>query len=61
MTTYIAVSWMARAFYFNNMDREIANEIRDGSVAIQFIRPYNYLIVKMMQAFGKASSACSCS
>lgn len=42
MTTYVAVSWMARAFYFNNLDREIANEIKDGSVAIQFIRPYNY-------------------
>ncbi|NMM52967.1 ABC transporter permease [Paenibacillus aquistagni] len=53
MTTYIAVSWMARAFYFNNLDREIANEIRDGSVAIQFIRPYNYIIVKMMQALGE--------
>ncbi|PYI50635.1 ABC transporter permease [Paenibacillus flagellatus] len=53
MTTYVAVSWMARAFYFNNLDREIANEIRDGSVAIQFIRPYNYLVVKMMQGFGE--------
>jgi ABC-2 type transport system permease protein len=53
MTTYVAVSWMARAFYFNNLDREIASEIRDGSVAIQFIRPYNYLFVKMMQAFGE--------
>lgn len=53
MTTYIAVSWMARAFYFNNMDRDIAMEIRDGSVAIQFIRPYNYLLVKLMQAFGE--------
>jgi ABC-2 type transport system permease protein len=53
MTTYIAVSWMARAFYFNNLDRDIANEIRDGSVAIQFIRPYNYLIVKMTQALGE--------
>ncbi|UHA71810.1 ABC transporter permease [Paenibacillus sp. 481] len=53
MTTYIAVSWMARAFYFNNLDREIANDIRDGSVAIQFIRPYNYVIVKMMQGFGE--------
>ncbi|MFK7697725.1 ABC transporter permease [Paenibacillus sp. HJGM_3] len=53
MTTYVAVSWMARAFYFNNLDREIANEIRDGSVAIQFIRPYNYLYVKMMQGFGE--------
>ncbi len=53
MTTYIAVSWMARAFYFNNLDREIANEIRDGSVAIQFIRPYSYLLVKLMQGLGE--------
>jgi len=53
MTTYIAVSWMARAFYFNNLDREIANEIRDGSVAIQFIRPYSYVVVKMMQGLGE--------
>jgi ABC-2 type transport system permease protein len=53
MTTYIAVSWMARAFYFNNLDRDIANEIRDGSVAIQFIRPYNYLVVKMTQGLGE--------
>lgn len=53
MTTYVAVSWMARAFYFNNLDREIANDIRDGSVAIQFIRPYNYIVVKMMQGLGE--------
>ncbi|GFN31149.1 ABC transporter permease [Paenibacillus xylaniclasticus] len=53
ITTYTAVSWMARAFYFNNLDREIANEIRDGSVAIQLIRPYSYLAVKMMQGFGE--------
>lgn len=53
MTTYVAISWMARAFYFNNLDREIADEIKDGSVAIQMIRPYQYLIVKMMQGLGE--------
>lgn len=53
MTTYVAISWMARAFYFNNLDREISNEIRDGSVAVQMTRPYNYLLVKMMQGFGE--------
>ncbi len=53
MTTYLAVSWMARAFYFNNLDREISTDIRDGSIAIQFIRPYNYIMVKMMQGFGE--------
>ncbi|TBL69394.1 ABC transporter permease [Paenibacillus thalictri] len=55
MTTYVAISWMARAFYFNNLDREIANEIKDGSVAIQFIRPYNYIVVKMMQGLGEGA------
>ncbi len=53
MTTYVAVSWMARAFYFNNLDREIANEIRDGSVAVQLTRPYQYLVVKMSQGLGE--------
>ncbi|WP_434748098.1 ABC transporter permease [Paenibacillus amylolyticus] len=53
MTTYVAVSWMARAFYFNNLDREIAADIRDGSIAIQFIRPINYVMVKMMQGLGE--------
>jgi ABC-2 type transport system permease protein len=53
MSTYVAVSWMARAFYFNNLDREISGEIVDGSVAIQIIRPYSYVLVKMMQGFGE--------
>ncbi len=53
MTTYIAVAWMARAFYFNNIDREIANEIKDGKVAIEMIRPYNYLGMKTMQGLGE--------
>jgi ABC-2 type transport system permease protein len=53
MTSYVAVSWMARAFYFNNIDREMAMEIKDGKVAIEMIRPYNYLVVKLMQALGE--------
>ena len=53
MTTYIAVAWMARAFYFNNIDREIAMEIQDGKVAIEMIRPYNYLGMKTMQGLGE--------
>jgi ABC-2 type transport system permease protein len=53
MTTYVAVAWMSRAFYFNNLDREIAQEIRDGTVAIQLIRPYHYLWVKGFQGLGE--------
>ena len=53
MTSYVAVAWMARAFYFNNLDREMAQEIMEGKVAIELIRPYNYLGMKTMQAFGE--------
>ncbi|SFA56780.1 ABC-2 type transport system permease protein [Anoxybacillus pushchinoensis] len=53
MTTYVAIAWMARAFYFNNIDREIAMEIREGKVAIELIRPYNYLVMKTMQGLGE--------
>ncbi len=56
MTTYLAIAWMARSFYFNNLDREMSTEIRDGSLAIQMVRPYNYLMVKMMQGFGEGLS-----
>ncbi|WP_028390308.1 ABC transporter permease [Bacillus cihuensis] len=53
MTTYVAIAWMARAFYFNNIDREIALEIKEGKVAIELIRPYNYLGMKTMQGLGE--------
>ncbi|MFX3623307.1 MAG: ABC transporter permease [Ectobacillus sp.] len=53
MTTYVAIAWMARAFYFNNIDREIAMEIREGRVAVELIRPYNYLGMKVMQGLGE--------
>ncbi|WP_147535580.1 ABC transporter permease [Bacillus marasmi] len=53
MTTYIAVAWMARAFYFNNLDREMAIEIMEGRVAVELIRPYSYLGMKVMQGLGE--------
>jgi ABC-2 type transport system permease protein len=53
MTTYIAVAWMARAFYFNNLDREMAQEIVEGRVAVELIRPYSYLGMKVMQGLGE--------
>jgi ABC-2 type transport system permease protein len=53
MSTYIAVAWMARAFYYNNIDREMAQEIKEGRVAIEMIRPYHYLLMKTMQGLGE--------
>jgi ABC-2 type transport system permease protein len=60
MVTYIAVAWMARAFYFNNIDREIAQEIKDGKVAVEMVRPYNYLGMKTMQGLGEGIFRLTC-
>lgn len=53
MTSYLAVGWIARAFWFNNLDREIARDIREGQVAIELVRPYNYILAKLAGALGE--------
>lgn len=60
MTTYVAIGWMARAFYYNNIDREIAADIQEGKVAIELIRPYDYLLMKTAQAFGEGLFRFAC-
>lgn len=54
MLSYVIIAWIARAFYFNNVDREISKEIEDGKVALELIRPYNYTAVKVARALGEA-------
>lgn len=54
MATYLAVGWLARACYFNNLDEEIAQEVRDGTVAVQLVRPVPYLGQKLAGAVGEA-------
>lgn len=54
MVTYTAIGWMTRTFYFNNLDREISEDVKNGRVATELIRPYNYQLVKLAQALGEA-------
>ncbi len=54
MITYVIVAWVARSFYFSNLDRRVAGEIRDGKIALELIRPYSYQMVKYARAFGEA-------
>lgn len=54
MLTYVIIAWVVRSFYFSNLDRYIANEIQQGKIALELIRPYNYQLVKFARAFGEA-------
>jgi ABC-2 type transport system permease protein len=54
MITYVIVAWVVRSFYFSNLDRRVAVDIRDGKIALELIRPYSYQMVKYARAFGEA-------
>lgn len=54
MLTYLIVAWVARSFYFNNMDRQISVEIKEGKVAVDLVRPYDYQLARLARALGEA-------
>ncbi|MGQ9629152.1 MAG: ABC transporter permease [bacterium] len=52
--TYTAVAWIVRSFYYNNLDREISQQVVQGSLALELIRPYRYQWAKLSQSFGNS-------
>lgn len=54
MTTYVAVGWIARSFYFNNVDREVAEDVVQGRIALALLRPFSYQAGHVAQAFGES-------
>src|SRR5207247_3406361 len=39
--TYIAVGWIIRSFYFNNIDQDMAQQVMEGKLAMDLIKPVN--------------------
>lgn len=39
MTTYVAVGWIIRSLYFNNIDSEMAEDILEGRITMAMIKP----------------------
>ncbi len=54
MVTYVAVGWMIRSFYFNNIDREMASEVLEGKIAMSLIKPVNTQLMYLSQAIGES-------
>jgi len=52
--TYIAVGWIIRSFYFNNIDQDIAQQVLEGKLAMDLIKPVNVQSMYVAQAFGEA-------
>lgn len=54
MITYVSVGFIIRTFYFNNIDREIANDILLGHIAGKVTRPVNYQWMNIALAGGES-------
>lgn len=54
MLTYIVVGWSARSFFANRIDRIIGKAVRDGSIAMDLVKPTNFQIYHYCRAFGRA-------
>lgn len=54
MLTYIAVGWIIRSFYFNNIDQEMAQQVMEGKLAMDLIKPVNIQLTYIAQALGES-------
>ena len=52
--TYIAVGWVIRSFYFNNIDQDMAQQVMEGKLAMDLIKPVNTQAMYVAQALGEA-------
>lgn len=55
LTTYLAVGYIARAAYFNNVDREIAERFKSGDVVMDLLRPLDFHGNWLAQSIGETS------
>lgn len=55
LTTYLAVGYMARAAYYNNLDSEIAARFQNGDVVMDLLRPIDFHGNWLSQAIGETA------
>jgi ABC-2 type transport system permease protein len=54
MITYVAISWIGRSFYFNNIARELSRMVQEGEIAVLLVRPFHVQTVMMFETIGEA-------
>jgi ABC-2 type transport system permease protein len=52
--TYVAAGWIIRSFYFNNIDQDMAQQVMEGKLAMDLIKPVNTQFMYIAQALGES-------
>src|SRR6202050_5935796 len=55
MLTYVSVGWILRSFYWNTIDQEMAYEVIDGKIAMDFIKPVSVQGMWLARAMGESA------
>ncbi len=52
--TYVALGWIIRSFYYNNIDQDMAYQVMEGKLAMDLIKPVNIQSMYIAQALGES-------
>jgi len=55
MLTYVSVGWIIRSFYWNTIDQEMAYEVIEGKIAMEFIKPVSVQWMWISRAMGESA------
>jgi len=55
LLTYVAIGWIIRSFYYNNIDQEMATQVLEGKLAMDLIKPVNIQWMYIAQALGESA------
>ncbi len=53
--TYVAVGWIIRSFYYNNIDQQLATQVLEGKLAMDLIKPVNTQLMYVARALGEST------
>ncbi len=55
MITYVAVGWVIRSMYFNNIDSEMAEDILEGRITMTMVRPVSVQVTYVARSVGESA------
>ena len=55
MVTYVAVGWIIRSMYFNNIDSQMATDILEGKISMVMLKPVSVQWSYIARAFGESA------
>jgi viologen exporter family transport system permease protein len=55
MMTYVAVGWIIRSLYFNNIDQDLATQVTEGTLVMNLIKPVSIQGALIATALGQSA------